>query len=216
MLLSPNGGYSIDKEVAMRVLVIDANPRTLDYAHSKWAADQYIQALKGNGHFVEIWPIYQMNIPVIDEDVIKVMDQYSHEMKLNPDVYEKMEHREIILNRFLRFDHYVVVSPLWNFSIPPQLKALIDTIAIEGKTFVYTKEGTKGLLKGSFVHIQASGRTYETEVEFSSQYISHMFSFLGLEEKLSLLIEGTNHNFQRSVYQDTLDDWIKKSIKSVN
>lgn len=37
----------------MKVLVIDANPKTVEYAHSKWAADQYINALKVQGHFVE-------------------------------------------------------------------------------------------------------------------------------------------------------------------
>lgn len=200
----------------MKVLVIDANPKTLEHAHSKWAADQYTQALKAHGHFVETWPIYQMNIPMIDEDIIKAMDKTALEMKLNPEVYEKMELREIILKRFLKFDHYVVVSPLWNFSIPPQLKALIDTIAIEGKTYRMTKEGTVGLLKGSFVHIQASGRSYDTEIEFGSHYISHMFRFLGLEEKLSLLIEDTQNHFERSIYQDTLDSWIKSSIKEVN
>lgn len=157
-----------------------------------------------------------MNIPMIDEDLIKVMDKSALEMKMNPEVYEKMEMREIILNRFVKFDHYVVVSPLWNFSIPPQLKALIDTIAIEGRTYRITDEGSIGLLKGSFVHIQASGRSYDTEVEFGSSYISHMFRFLGLEEKLSLRIEGTRHHFERSIYQDTLDSWIRNSVKEVN
>ncbi len=202
----------------MKVLVIDSNPKHEEHSHSKWAAEQYVEALKEAGHYVEIWPIYQMNIPMIDEETMGAMAKSSQGIDLSKDEYEKLELRDIILKRFLNFDHYVIVSPLWNFGIPPQLKALIDTVAVAGKTFKYTENGPVGLMEGTFVHIQASGGIYNDipEMEFGHRYIEHIFRFLGLEEKLSLLIEGTNlGDFKRSVYQETLDDWVKQSVKEV-
>jgi FMN-dependent NADH-azoreductase len=201
----------------MKVLVIDANPN-VEHSHSKWAAEQYIAALKAEGNYVETWPVYKMEIPVIDEQVMSAMGKSRQGIDLSDAEYEVLEIRNILLRKFMAFDHYVIVSPLWNFGIPPQLKALIDVVAVAGKTFKYTENGPQGLLQGSFVHIQASGGAYSEmpEIEFGNRYIEHIFRFLGLEEKLSLLIEGTNiGNFERSVFQNTLDDWIKNSVKEV-
>ncbi|MBI9013658.1 MAG: NAD(P)H-dependent oxidoreductase [Clostridiales bacterium] len=202
----------------MKVLLIDANPKTAEHSHSKWAADHYVAALKGQGHYVEVWPIYQMNIPMIDEDVMSAFGKSMAGMELSNEELEKMELRNMILEKFISFDHYVIVSPLWNFGVPPQLKSLIDAVAIANKTFKYTEKGPVGLLKGTFVHIQASGGVYSEmpEMEFGNRYISQVFRFLGLEEKLSLLIEGTNlGQFERETFQITLDNWIHNSVKEV-
>ncbi|MCH4887173.1 FMN-dependent NADH-azoreductase [Acidaminobacter sp. JC074] len=202
----------------MKILLIDANPKTSDYSHSKWAADHYVDALKEKDHYVEVWPLYQMKIPMIDEEVMSAFGKSMKGMELTEEEFEKMNLRNLILDKFVKFDHYVIVSPLWNFGVPPQLKALIDVIAVAGKTFKYTENGPVGLLEGTFVHIQASGGVYKDmmEMEFGNRYVSHIFKFLGLEEKLALLIEGTNMgDFSRNDYQSTLDDWVTKSVREV-
>jgi FMN-dependent NADH-azoreductase len=202
----------------MKILLIDANPKTVDYSHSKWAADHYVTALKKQGHYVEVWPIYQMNIPMIDEDVMNGFSKSMSGIDLSAEEMEKLQIRNTLLEKFMKFDHYVIVSPLWNFGVPPQLKALIDVVAVAGKTFKYTENGPQGLLEGTFVHIQASGGVYKDipEMEFGNRYVSHIFKFLGLEEKLSLLIEGTNlGDFDRAIYQKTLDEWVNKTVKEV-
>lgn len=202
----------------MKILLIDANPKTAQYSHSKWAADHYVSGLRNEGHYVEVWPIYQMNIPMIDEDVMSGFSKSMSGMELSAEELEKLQIRNTLLEKFMKFDHYVIVSPLWNFGVPPQLKALIDVVAVAGKTFKYTEKGPVGLMEGTFVHIQASGGVYSNipEMEFGNRYVSHIFKFLGLEEKLSLLIEGTNlGDFDRSVYQKTLDEWVNKAVKEV-
>lgn len=202
----------------MKVLLIDSNPKSAEHSHSKWAADQYVQALKDQGHYVEVWPVYQMDIPMIDEDVMNAFGKSMAGMDLNEVEMDKLERRNLILEKFMTFDHYVVVSPMWNFGIPPQLKALIDTVAVAGKTFKYTENGPVGLLEGTFTHIQASGGVYKDlpDFEFGNRYISRVMSFMGLEEKLSLLIEGTNTGqFERTAFQDTLTEWVRSSVKDV-
>lgn len=49
------------------------------------------------------------------------------------------------LAQFLAADAIVVGAPMYNFTIPTQLKAWIDRIAVAGQTFHYTEAGPEGL-----------------------------------------------------------------------
>jgi FMN-dependent NADH-azoreductase len=57
------------------------------------------------------------------------------------------------LQEFLDADAVVIAAPMYNFSVPTQLKAWIDRIAIAGKTFRYTEAGPEGLCGGKKVVI---------------------------------------------------------------
>ena len=57
------------------------------------------------------------------------------------------------VEEFLGADVVVIGAPMYNFTLPSQLKAWIDRIAIAGKTFQYTAEGPEGLVKGKRVII---------------------------------------------------------------
>ena len=52
---------------------------------------------------------------------------------------------EAFLQQFLAADVIVVGAPMYNFSIPSQLKNWIDCIAQAGRTFKYTETGPVGL-----------------------------------------------------------------------
>ena len=47
------------------------------------------------------------------------------------------------LAEFLAADAVVVGAPMYNFTIPTQLKAWIDRIAVAGQTFRYSKPALK-------------------------------------------------------------------------
>ena len=51
-----------------------------------------------------------------------------------------------LVNQVLEANVIVIGSPLYNFTIPAQLKAWLDRIAQGGKTFKYTENGPVGLL----------------------------------------------------------------------
>lgn len=59
---------------------------------------------------------------------------------------------EALVSQFLAADVIVVGTPLYNFSIPSQLKAWIDRIAQAGRTFTYTEKGPKGLAGHAVAH----------------------------------------------------------------
>ncbi|MCY1445261.1 FMN-dependent NADH-azoreductase 1 [compost metagenome] len=49
------------------------------------------------------------------------------------------------LEEFLAADAVVIAAPMYNFTVPTQLKAWIDRVAVAGKTFRYTEAGPEGL-----------------------------------------------------------------------
>ncbi|AGZ35488.1 FMN-dependent NADH-azoreductase [Pseudomonas sp. SWI6] len=49
------------------------------------------------------------------------------------------------LEEFLAADAVVIGAPMYNFTVPTQLKAWIDRVAVAGKTFRYTEAGPEGL-----------------------------------------------------------------------
>ena len=49
------------------------------------------------------------------------------------------------LDEFLAADAVVIGAPMYNFTVPTQLKAWIDRVAVAGKTFRYTEAGPEGL-----------------------------------------------------------------------
>src|SRR5215469_12049173 len=53
-----------------------------------------------------------------------------------------------VLQEFLAADVVVLGAPMYNFTLPSQLKAWIDRIAVAGKTFRYTERGPEGLAVG--------------------------------------------------------------------
>ena len=50
-----------------------------------------------------------------------------------------------MLEEFLAADIIVLGAPMYNFTIPSQLKAWIDRILVAGKTFKYGAQGVEGL-----------------------------------------------------------------------
>ncbi|MEP6826432.1 MAG: NAD(P)H-dependent oxidoreductase, partial [Ramlibacter sp.] len=55
---------------------------------------------------------------------------------------------EKLVTQFLAADVVVIGAPMYNFTIPTQLKAWIDRLAQPGRTFTYTDKGPQGLAGG--------------------------------------------------------------------
>ena len=52
-----------------------------------------------------------------------------------------------VLDEFLAADTVVIGAPMYNFTLPSQLKAWLDRILVSGTTFRYTADGPEGLVK---------------------------------------------------------------------
>jgi FMN-dependent NADH-azoreductase len=92
-----------------------------------------------------------------------------------------------VLNEFLEADTVVIGAPMYNFTLPTQLKAWLDRILVAGKTFRYTENGPEGLAGGKRVVIAlARGGFYDAgspaaSLEHLETYLRGVFGFIGIE-----------------------------------
>jgi FMN-dependent NADH-azoreductase len=92
-----------------------------------------------------------------------------------------------VLDEFMGADTVVIGAPMYNFTLPTQLKAWIDRIVISGKTFRYTANGPEGLAKGKRVIVAlARGGFYNqgspaSALEHLETYLRGVFNFIGIE-----------------------------------
>lgn len=103
---------------------------------------------------------------------------------------------EALVSQFLAADVIVVGAPLYNFTIPSQLKSWIDRIAQAGRTFTYTDKGPKGLAGGKTVIVASTrGGVYSTSdggraMEHQESYLQTVFGFLGITDVRFVRAEG--------------------------
>ena len=102
-----------------------------------------------------------------------------------------------VLDEFLAADTIVIGAPMYNFTLPTQLKAWIDRLAVAGTTFRYTENGPEGLVKGKRVMIAvARGGLYGAgapaeALEHLETYLRGVFNFIGVEPEF-VVAEGLN------------------------
>ena len=103
---------------------------------------------------------------------------------------------EKLVSQFLAADVIVVGAPMYNFSIPSQLKAWIDRIAQAGRTFTYTEKGPKGLAGGKTVIVASTrGGVYSTNpalagLDHQESYLKTVFGFVGITDVQFVRAEG--------------------------
>ena len=101
------------------------------------------------------------------------------------------------LEELFAADIIVIGAPMYNFSIPSQLKAWIDRIAVAGKTFRYTESGAEGLATDKRVIVVSSrGGVYSTgpaaALDFQETYLRTVLSFIGVTDVEFIRAEGVN------------------------
>ncbi|MGJ7544188.1 FMN-dependent NADH-azoreductase [Variovorax sp. LT1R16] len=119
-------------------------------------------------------------------------------LQTEPSEAQKRENAvsEKLVSQFLAADVIVVGAPLYNFSIPTQLKAWIDRLAQIGRTFKYTDKGAVGLAGGKTVIVASSrGGIYSTSeggqaTEHQESYLKVVFGFFGITDVRIVRAEG--------------------------
>ena len=92
-----------------------------------------------------------------------------------------------VLDEFLGADTIVIGAPMYNFTLPTQLKAWLDRILVAGKTFRYTASGPEGLAGGKRVIVAlARGGFYDAKspaaaLEHLETYLRGVFNFIVIE-----------------------------------
>ncbi len=99
--------------------------------------------------------------------------------------------------QFAAADKYIFVAPLWNFSVPSQMKCYIDYIMQPGIAFRYTEQGVVGLLKEKkAIFVGSRGGFYKGQpiesMEMAESYIRNVMKFVGVTDFSSVIFEGAS------------------------
>ncbi|MGG6840891.1 UNVERIFIED_CONTAM: FMN-dependent NADH-azoreductase [Mammaliicoccus sciuri] len=191
-----------------QVLFITAHPHDETVSFSMATAKSFIESYKASNPNDEVVHIdlYNSYIPQIDADVFsgwgKLQSGQGFE-ELSEGEQGKVRRLNELSDQFVNADKYVFVTPFWNFSFPPVMKAYLDSVSVAGKTFKYTAEGPVGLLPDKkALHIQARGGYYSegpaADLEMGHRYIGQMMNFYGITDFDGLIVEGHNANPEKA------------------
>jgi FMN-dependent NADH-azoreductase len=127
-------------------------------------------------------------------------------LELPPDLQRDVALGQTALAEFLASDIVVVGAPMYNFTIPSQLKSWIDRITVAGQTFKYGPEGVQGLAGGKKVIIVSTrGGLYGSEkasLDHQEPYLRNLFGFLGITDISVVRAEGLGMSDHRAASMD--------------
>ena len=100
-----------------------------------------------------------------------------------------------VVAEFDRQDKIVISSPMWNFSLPYELKHYIDLLVQPGISFgVNDAHEHVGLLEDRPVQLvltRSSPLPEGSPEDFQLPYLKHVLAFIGLCDVRALVVEGT-------------------------
>ena len=110
----------------------------------------------------------------------------------------KRDNSDAILKEFVGADTVVIGVPMYNFTLPSELKAWVDRLIVPGTTFRYGANGPEGLVGDKRVILAiARGGVYGAESAFASAEHAESFlrlalGFIGVKNLEVVIAEGLN------------------------
>ena len=101
-----------------------------------------------------------------------------------------------VLDELLAADVVVIGAPMYNFTVPSQLKSWLDAVVVAGKTFKYDANGVQGLLGGKRAIIASSRGGYygpdsnNAVAEHHETYLRSLLGFIGIQDIQVVRAEG--------------------------
>ena len=183
-----------------KVLYLIGSPNPAEYSTSRQVADFMVGELRRTqpDTLITIRDLYQDPPFVLNADYLAALRKLQQQQELAP--AEAAAFAEVMkeVDLFLAHDYYIIATPLWNFGVPPMLKAYIDNIVVPGKTFRYTATGPIGLMRDSgrkLVIVQASGGDFNEgpalTLNHGSRYLEDILKFIGIDQIDTIAITGT-------------------------
>ena len=120
---------------------------------------------------------------------------------------EELRMSDTLIEELRRTDIIVIASPMYNWSIPSNLKAYLDQVMRFNETFAANsqEEGIRysGLLKNKILYLLLSrgskgyGKGERNEqMDFQGRYLKMVFGIMGIRTIFEMAINGTNRNDQ--------------------
>ncbi|WP_432458879.1 MULTISPECIES: FMN-dependent NADH-azoreductase [unclassified Agarivorans] len=111
---------------------------------------------------------------------------------LNAVQQQALELSDSLIAELKSTDVLVVAAPMYNFSIPTQLKNWLDLVARAGVTFRYTENGPEGLVEGTKAIIVTTrgGMHKDGATDLQIPYLKLVLGFIGISDVEVVYAEG--------------------------
>jgi FMN-dependent NADH-azoreductase len=118
-----------------------------------------------------------------------------------------------LIAEFLAADAVIVGAPMFNLSIPSQLKSWIDRLCVPGRTFRYSATGPVGLVVDKPTYIVSSrGGIYSSPEKITKDqqepYLKSILGMLGLRSIMIVRAEGVD--ISPELRKRAIDDAMQK------
>lgn len=121
-----------------------------------------------------------------------------------------------LIDDLLAADELLIGAPMWNFSIPSNLKAWIDHVTKHGRTVRFTPQGPMGLVPARrAVVVSARGSDYRPgsplePMDLQEPYLRLVLGFLGIVEVVVVNVDCQGPQFTDA--RDHVDDARKQLV----
>ena len=173
----------------MKLLHIVASPRgekSRTLSISREFLDSFLK--KHPGTEIEELDLFHVDLPPVSGETVDAKYALMGGSMLDKPMKEPWERIAGFATHFLSFDVYLITAPMWNFSIPYQLKHYIDVIMQAGYCFRFTDSGAEGLAKNKkMICITSRGSDYgpgspTRTLDYQEPYLRAIFSLAGIED----------------------------------
>jgi FMN-dependent NADH-azoreductase len=182
----------------MRILHIDASPLGKNSISRKLtaAAIEHLKAASPHAR-VSYRDLIATPVAHLSGELLQVLGATPDSVPTDDATVRKdAAQTEELLSEFLAADVVVIGAPMYNFSIPSQLKAWIDRVVRAGRTFRYTETGPVGLAGAKKVVIVSSrggvyaGTPHEAAMDHQEAYLRTILNFIGITDVTYVRAEG--------------------------
>ena len=174
----------------MNILQVNSSART-EGSYSTQLATTLVQLLAQQPDTnVRVRDMARNPHPMLDEITLNAL--FTPAEQRTPEQAARVALNDALIDEVQAADVIVLGVPMYNFSIPVQLKNWIDAIARVGVTFRYTEKGVEGLLKGKKAYVvQASGGIHRNSPTDSiTPYLKTVLGFIGITDVEFVYAEG--------------------------
>ncbi|NMH66295.1 FMN-dependent NADH-azoreductase [Shewanella salipaludis] len=152
-----------------------------DYSQSAQLVEHLIQHWQQQGAEITTRDLAADPLPVLDGEIASGLRGGED---LTQRQLSALALSDTLIGELKAHDTLVITAPMYNFSIPTQLKNWIDLIARAGVTFSYTEKGPKGLLEGkrAVVITTRGGMHKDGASDHVVPYLKTVLGFVGITE----------------------------------
>ncbi|MCG3721297.1 FMN-dependent NADH-azoreductase [Vibrio cincinnatiensis] len=160
-----------------------------EYSQSSKLLDAYLSQFDTDD--LQIRDLAANPLPVLDFSVataLRATEDLSEEQQ------KVVELSDTLIAEINAADTIVIAAPMYNFTIPTQLKNWFDLIARAGVTFKYTEAGVQGLITGKKVVVITTrgGIHKDSATDNVTPYLKTILGFVGMTDVQFAYAEALN------------------------